>query len=272
MRYLDSLFFGAPITVRLLVMAAMLAAIAVFAWRKNQLTPGGIASAVVIGALIIYIGGISGILMMLFFFLSSAVIGKLFRHPGIMKIQKKGGRRDCVQVFANSIPAVIGLLIFRFSPYKDAGMCVFAAGLAEAVADTWSGELGMLSKSEPVSIITFTNVPKGLSGGVSLAGTLSGLAASFLMACLFVGFYETAPAFLGIVTVSGILGALFDSVLGATVQVHYRRKDGALTEHRMDGDEENERARGIPFITNDMVNFLSGLFACTIAFCLSFAL
>ena len=189
-----------------------------------------------------------------------------------MKIQKKGGRRDCVQVFANSVPAVIGLLVFRFSPYKDAGMCVFAAGLAEAVADTWSGELGMLSKSDPVSIITFTKVPKGLSGGVSLAGTLSGLAASFLMACLFVGFYETAPAFLGIVTVSGILGALFDSVLGATVQVHYRRKDGTLTEHRMDGDQENARARGIPFITNDMVNFLSGLFACAIAFCLSFAL
>lgn len=272
MRYVDSWFFSSSIALRLLIIALVLSAVAVFAWKKRQLTMGGIASAILIGAIIIYIGGLSGILMMLFFFLSSAVIGKLFKHPGVMKIQKKGGRRDCLQVFANSIPSVIGLLVYRFSPYQAAGLCMFASGLAEAVADTWSGELGMLSKNDPVSIITFTKVPKGLSGGVSLAGTLSGLAAAFLMACLFVGFYEAAPIFLAIVTISGILGALFDSVLGATVQVHYRRKDGSLTEHRITGGDENERARGIPFITNDMVNFLSGLFACALAFCLSFAL
>ncbi len=268
MAYFDSLFFSEPVIIRLLIIAFLMASVAVFAFIKKQLTISGIAAAVAVGSIVTYIGGLTALVILLFFFLSAAVIGRVLPEKA-GRIHKKGGRRDAMQVLANGVPAVIGLLIYRFTGFGTAGLVMFSAGIAEATADTWSGELGSLSRSDPVSIITFTKVPKGLSGGVSAIGTLSGLLASFLVSLLAAGCYLLPPLSIPIITVSGILGALFDSFLGATIQVHYRRPDGALTELEESDGKKNERARGIPFIDNDTVNFLSGLFAVLIAFILS---
>lgn len=268
MAYIDSLFFSLNPFIRVLIIMALMLLIVAFSIKKKQLTTSGIVAAFIVGTIITYIGGLSGIFIMLFFFLSAAVIGKVIPDRN-KSIHKKGGRRDSAQVLANSIPALIGLFMFRFTDFAQIGLVLYATGLAEATADTWSGELGALSKSDPVSIITFTKVPKGLSGGVSFVGTLSGLIGSFLIALLSVGCYTLSPIMIAIITISGTLGALFDSFLGATLQVHYRREDGSLTEHRESDGKKNVRARGISFIDNDAVNFLSGLFAVLIAFVLS---
>lgn len=268
MAYIDSYFFSMPISVRLLIIFILMMLIVLFSIRKKQLTGSGLIAAFIVGSVITYIGGLSGILIMLFFFLSAAVIGKII-PDNRRKIQKKGARRDAMQVLANSIPALIGLFLFRFTVYDTLGLVMFSTGIAEAVADTWSGEIGALSKSDPVSIITFTKVPKGLSGGVSALGTFSGLLGSFLVALLSVGCFTLPLLMLPVITISGTLGALFDSFLGATVQVHYRRNDGSLTEHEESDGRKNERARGISFIDNDVVNLLSGLFSVLIAFILT---
>ena len=268
MAYIDSLFFSLSIPLRVLVIAFLMLLIVIFAVRKKQLTTSGLATAVIVGSIITYIGGISGILVMLFFFFSAAVIGKVIPDKK-GAIQKKGGQRDAMQVLANSIPCLTGLFLLEFTEYGELGIIMFATGIAEAVSDTWSGEIGSLSKSDPVSIITFTRVPKGLSGGVSLLGCLSGLMGSFLVAVLSVGCFLLPLIALPIITVSGALGSLADSFLGATVQVHYRREDGSLTEKEVSDGKRNVRARGIPFIDNDMVNLLSGLFSVLIAFLLS---
>ena len=271
MAYFDSLFFSLSIPFRLAVIAFLMALIVLFAVKKRQLTRSGIIAAVIVGVIITYIGGLSGLLIMLFFFLSAALIGKIV-PSGRMGIQKKGAKRDAMQVLANSIPSLIGLFMYRFTSYPVLGLVLFSSGIAEAVADTWSGELGALSKNDPVSIITFTKVPKGLSGGVSLMGTLSGLMGSFLVALLSVGCYTLSLIYLPIITIAGALGSLCDSFLGATLQVHYRREDGSLTEHEKSDGKKNVRARGIPFIDNDAVNLLSGLFSILISFLLSFLL
>ena len=271
MAYIDSLFFSLSVPLKIVVIAILMALIVVFAVKKRQLTTGGVAAAVMVGSIITYIAGLSGLLIMLFFFLSSAVIGKVVPDTK-GGIQKKGGRRDAMQVLANSVPCLIGLFMYRFTSYGTVGLVLFSSGIAEAVADTWSGEIGALSKNDPVSIITFTKVPKGLSGGVSLLGTLSGLMGSFLIALLAVGCFTLSPIHLPVITIAGALGSLFDSFLGATVQVHYRREDGSITEHDSSDGKKNVRARGIPFIDNDAVNLLSGLFSILIAFLLSFFL
>ena len=271
MAYIDSLFFSLSPVIRLLIILLLMAVIAIFAARKKQLTKGGILSAVVIGSILTYIAGLSALTIMLFFFLSAAIIGKVI--PDASKsIHKKGGKRDFAQVLANSIPSLTCIFLLRFTSYHTLGIVMFSAAIAEAVADTWSGEIGSLSKSDPVSIITFTRVPKGLSGGVSALGTLAGLLGSALVALLSVGCFTLSLIYLPIITVAGIFGALFDSLLGATLQVHYRREDGSLTEHGESEGKKNERVRGIPFMDNDMVNLLSGFFSVLIAFLLAFFL
>ena len=186
------------------------------------------------------------------------------------RIGKKGSERDMMQVAANGLPAALMLILSRISPFPITAIVAFAAAIAEAEADTMASEIGMLSHKDPVSIITFTKVPKGLSGGVTVLGTASAALSSFLIAFLFMGTFGCLWKDFFIIAASGTLGALFDSFLGATLQVHYRDRTGALTEKEKDEDgNDNTRVRGIRWIDNDMVNLLSGLFSSSVAFALS---
>ena len=66
MAYIDSLFFSLSIPLKIVVIAILMAFIVVFAVKKRQLTTGGVAAAVMVGSIITYIAGLSGLLIMLF--------------------------------------------------------------------------------------------------------------------------------------------------------------------------------------------------------------
>ena len=51
----------------------------------------------------------------------------------------------------------------------------FLASVAAANSDTWGTEIGKLSKSNPIDIISGKKVQHGTSGGVSLIGTAGSL-------------------------------------------------------------------------------------------------
>ena len=188
-----------------------------------------------------------------------------------------GGRttaKDPVKTFKRVVSIVFGehkrkfafivfcIIVSAFSiVYSSAFLGAFAAAIAEAEADTAASSIGMLSARPPVSIVTFTPVPPGLSGGVTALGIVSSLAFSSLIAVLYMGTFGCVIPELLTIAAAGFLGSLFDSFLGATVQVHYRKEDGTLTEKSLDSGKALERARGIPFLDNDIVNLLSGLFS-----------
>lgn len=244
------------------IYAAIIVILAIVARKKRWLTPSGTAAACVSGFAILYINGFSSFIILLFFFLSGTMLSKVIRHE--IKSEKKGSERDMMQVLANCLPALIALFIYKLTPYKTAALVAYAAAIAEALADTWAGDFGMLSDKDPLSIVTFTKVPKGISGGVTMLGFMGALFGSSLIALLYEGTFNPTFQSFFIITISGFLGSVLDSFLGATIQVHYRDKEGFLTEK--DGDGEYERARGIPFVDNDMVNLISGMFSMSLSF------
>lgn len=115
-------------------------------------------------------------------------------------------------------------------------------------ADTFSSELGILSKSKPrlLTSWSFRQVPPGTNGGVTLAGTLAGFAGAFIIALTSViltpfcsahttirgKVFNNAPGFEGgsgwgwqekifwvlAITVWGGLGSVLDSALGGWFQ------------------------------------------------------
>ena len=271
MRYLtsilDGVFLELPLYLRILIILVFLAAAAIFSYRKRFLTLSGVSTAIVLGFIVFFIGGISGITIFLFFFISASMLSRL--SDGRNTVADKTGRRDMMQVIANGVPASLMLVLYGLS-HNPAFLGAFAAAIAEAEADTAASSIGMLSAassigmlsaSPPVSIVTFTPVPPGLSGGVTALGTVSSLAFSSLIAVLYMGTFGCGIPELLTIAAAGFLGSLFDSFLGATVQVHYRKEDGTLTEKSLDNGKALERARGIPFLDNDIVNLLSGLFS-----------
>jgi len=227
------------------------------------LTFSGGISAFILGVIIYYFTGFKGWVLLIFFFVSANFIGKFGRYVKAVdtsKIQKKGSKRDWVQVFANG-----GI----------APLTMFGASLAASTADTWASEAGILSSAPPVSILTFRPVPPGMSGGVSLLGSVSAVAGSLLIGSSWYNAYagqeELRFILLAtIITISGIIGSFADSYLGATVQGHYWDSINILITEREGKDGVKfELCRGIRWIDNDMVNLVSNiiavLFAATIS-------
>jgi uncharacterized membrane protein len=64
------------------------------------------------------------------------------------------------------------------------------------------------------------------------------------------------------VALSGVVGAFVDSLLGATLQGHYWDPDKKqITEHSAIDGKKLELCRGVRWIDNDVVNFLSNAIA-----------
>ena len=249
-------------TIFVIYISVLLVIVAVSLWRK-WLTVSGVLAAFVLGFIVLYFGGFSAFTLFFFFFFVCSVLSKIKRSYN--KREKKGSRRDMAQVIANGLPAVIALFLTRTPHFYRIALVGYSASLAEAMADTFSSTFGIMSKHNPVSIITFTPVPKGISGGVTVLGLAAGALGSVLIALLH--FAILSPSFEQALIVSGagFFSSVIDSVLGATIQEHFLSQDGSLTEKEYEGGVKNKRVRGIPGFDNDMVNLASGILSLSLS-------
>lgn len=92
------------------------------------------------------------------------------------------------------------------------------AALAEAAADTVSSEIGQVLGGRPRMITTLRRVEAGTDGGVSLVGTLVGVAAAVIVAAVGAWALGGGTAMFWISCAGGVFGLFFDSLLGATLE------------------------------------------------------
>lgn len=116
------------------------------------------------------------------------------------------------------------------------------AALAEATADTVSSEVGQAVGGPARLLTSWRSVPAGTDGGITLIGTIAGVAAAAVIVAIGMPRQVFSNAL--VVWFSACAGFFFDSLLGATVE-----RSG--------------------LIGNDLVNFSSTLFAALVATALS---
>lgn len=252
----------------ILILAASIA-VAALAYMRSALTLAGYAFAIVLALGLYLAGGVQFIVLLLVFFTSSTLLSrfrKSFKHVIEAKLSPKSSRRDHIQVLANGGPALIMALLYVLLDDPVYSMAVSAA-FAASNADTWASELGILSKTGPVSFVSGKPVKRGLSGGVTFAGfaaSLAGAALIALTASLFmlktlpIG---SLPPYFLMITLAGMTGSLIDSLLGDTLQSKYLDHEGEITEKSHSGGKPHKLHRGLAFVNNDLVNFVSGLLA-----------
>jgi len=247
--------------------------IAYLAYRVRSLDRSGAIAALIVGTVIFGLGGVRWAILLLTFFVTSSGLSRAFRERKLAANEKyaKGGRRDAGQVFGNGgIPTLFAVLSV-FIPEATWPWLGFAASLAAVNADTWATELGVLNPTAPRLITNLRKVvEKGTSGGVSPIGTLASLAGAgiigLLAALLATGGIDWSIFFW--VTLAGLFGALFDSLLGATVQaIYYCPACEKETERHPSHScgTETTQIRGWAWLSNDWVNFACGVFGMGVA-------
>lgn len=239
--------------------------IAFLAYKVRSLNKSGAIAAAFTGTIIFGIGGWDWAVLLLTFFFTSSALSRAFKKRKQRLDEKfsKGHERDAGQVFGNGGIATFFAALHFFFPESILPWVGFSAALAAVNADTWGTELGVLDAHPPRMITNLKKiVEKGTSGGISLMGTLAALAGSALIAFLASVLTDNWSLF-PLITISGLAGSLFDSLLGGTVQaMYYCPADKKETEkHPIHTcGTETVHIRGWKWLDNDWVNFACGAF------------
>ena len=259
-----------PVQIELLpvyITIGISAILAVSASFMRLLTvPAAITAAVMLTAAAVFWGFTGMTLYLALFALSSLIgaVGGKKRKERVMRIHKRTGARKVVQGLANGLPALVMTAIWFFTglaPFKVAAAASLAAGFADSVA----GDVGMLSRGKTVSVLGFKRVESGISGGITLAGSIATVLASALGAAIPAFFGEYGAALFGVGTLGAVAGCTLDSVLGASVQALYRCGEcGRETERTECCGKPTELVRGFGFINNDAVNCVAVTFAAVV--------
>jgi uncharacterized protein (TIGR00297 family) len=136
---------------------------------------------------------------------------------------------------------------------------------ATALADTLASELGVLyARRPPVSILNpTTTVPIGTNGGITMTGCAISLVGGALVGCFTVmvdlcsgnAAVQNAPSIILFGALTGLVGSLLDSLIGALFQVTYV---DAVTGKVVDRHKTGARHyQGLDILTNEQVNLVS---------------
>ena len=221
-----------------LLVALLLIVAAIISVTTQKLTISAAISGVVVGTLVFYGTGYTGLTMLSAFFVlgTSATSWKKKEKQSAKATGDQSVQRNAGQVLANGgVAGIMGILTGLIPLKADLFVLMMSASLASAMADTLSSELGMVFGCRFYNIITFKRDQKGLDGVISLEGTLMGVTGSAIIAIIYAIGFGWNKGFL-LIIICGTIGNLTDSVLGATLE----RKH---------------------YLNNDMVNFLNTLIA-----------
>ena len=259
-------------------------AIGLLGYRRRSLTRSGVLGAVLTGTLIFGLGGLTWGGLLIAFFVSSSLLShwRAARKAAVADVFAKTGQRDLAQALANGGLGAALAVAHWLAPHP-LWFAAFVGAMAAVNADTWATEIGVLNPAPPRLVTTFKPVPAGTSGGISLLGTLAALAGGLFIGLCAAVLLLPLPLGLGrgegllpplpegegrgeglglllIGAVAGLLSALFDSLLGATVQrVYVCPVCGKETERRVHHGQTTRPLRGWSGLDNDGVNFLASL-------------
>ena len=251
--------------------------IGLLAYRRQSLSRSGLAGAITTGTTTFGLGGPSWGLSLIFFFVSSSFFSH-FREKDKARTAadkfSKGSRRDLGQVIANGGIATITALGYGLNSsltQRELLQAGYVGALATANADTWATELGILSTTEPRLITTRQRVSPGTSGGITglgIAAASGGALSLGLVFQLLQGRISPVATFIALI--SGSVGSLYDSLLGATIQATYYCPtcDKETEQHVHSCGTRTRLLRGLSWMNNDVVNLLATLIGALVAMAL----
>ncbi len=242
-----------------LVLAVILVGLS---YRFSFLSVSGSIATFILALIVFGLGGWAWAIPILTFFILSSLLSKVGKSQKkkFKDTFEKSGKRDYGQVIANGGLAGLFTLAWFFTK-NELFYSLYIVSLAAVNADTWATELGVLFSSHPRLITNFKKVSPGVSGAISVPGSVAALAGSFVIGLS--GYLFTGDrAWLLVVGVTGFVGSIVDSLLGALFQAQYRCVVcEKYTERKMHCHQQANLVSGFRWLNNDKVNILAALSA-----------
>src|SRR5205085_9041516 len=141
---------------------------------------------------------------------------------------------------ANCGVAVAAAIAAVTTPFGGGALIAFAAALTAGGSDTVASEIGKAWGRATFLVTSLRRVPAGTPGAMSMEGTLAGIVAAFALAGLAAALQLVVPTAILPIVVAAVIGALVESVLGATLE-------------------------GPGILNNDMLNFINTAVAAGVA-------
>ena len=250
--------------------------------RWHWLTVSGAVAAGFLAFVVLFLAKWS-IFPLVTFLVMGSLAGKIRANAKDGGDAKQGKARDHWQVLANGgIFMLLAMLAFlNESGWLDSFLgihtevlrfsetCHLLAliSLSVSCADTLSSDFGRVWGGSPRNIITGKRMIKGVSGGVTGAGFVGAFLGAVSIA-IFVFWTElsslgSSTSLFWIVVVFGFMGSVLDSVLGVLFQAKYLDEKGNQVDSSRGGTRT--LAKGYPWVTNDVVNAVTGILMLLVA-------
>lgn len=226
-------------------------ALAGIAKGQRALTPSGLAHAWFLGVLLWATLGSSGWALCVMYLVAGTIVTKVGKaeKESLGIAEGRGGSRGPENVWgsaaAGALCAVGSVLLPQGALTLKVG---YVASLATKLSDTFASEIGKAFGKTTYLITSFKQVPRGTEGAVSLEGTLAGVAGSLIIALGGWGLLLCGPLGVVLATISAFVATNCESVIGATLQGK------------------------VPWMTNEVVNFINTLIGAVLAMGLRVAL
>ncbi len=265
------MFFVNGIELKSFILAFVLALlISIISFKMRFLDFGGSAVTFLLALFIFGIGGWKWTIPILTFFILSSLLSKFaekLSRKDVASIFEKGSRRDYKQVLANGGVPLLIIVLSNLLELKIDWYSIYLLSIGISTADTWSTEFGTLFARNVYLITNFKKVTPGISGGISLIGTLGGVLGSITIILSSLFFINLSHQVFILINLFALIGNLVDSLMGATIQVIYKCSVcEKLTERKIHCEKETNYFKGIKLIDNDAVNFISVLFISLVYF------
>ncbi|MFH1221529.1 MAG: DUF92 domain-containing protein [Candidatus Micrarchaeota archaeon] len=169
---------------------------------------GGMASALLIGLVITYFGGLNYLAFM-FLFLFLGVLVTRYDHDVKRDMGLYEHERGIENVLSNGLgPMFFAVLSPIFGPAP------FLASVAAVTSDTFGSEIGVLGKGQPIYLGTLKPAKPGTSGAISVLGTIASAMGAMLIgaAGIFVFNINVSQAFF--IGAAGFAGSFADTIFG----------------------------------------------------------
>lgn len=226
---------------KLWIFAAISVLFAAFGRLVRGVTSGGAIAGAAVCFALLWGAGASGFAGLFAVFALTWLCTRAgYRRKEHLGTAEARSGRDAVQVLANLGTAAACALIYAQFPNSWL-FAAIAAALAEPAADTVSSEIGQAMGGVPRLVTNGRKVPHGTNGAITVIGTAAGACAAIIVAFVFFIFGDVGRFSFAAIALSGVVGMMADSLLGATIE---------------------GRAR----LGNNAVNFISTIVAAIVAF------